>query len=178
MSAARSDRSAADRHELLAGYGVLAVSAGIALGVIALLVQQGRDRPFEVVLLIAGALAVAFGWQTLLRTVPVAAPLAVEVPPRQLEPPPSQRRVENVVSFACSRAVDAHMLLRPILRDIAAERLSAHAVDLDNDARASVMLGPWAWALLRHDLPEPEDWHAPGLDPAALVRVVEALERL
>jgi hypothetical protein len=65
-----------------------------------------------------------------------------------------------------------------MLREVARERLSAHGVDLDSDARAPVMLGPWAWALLRADAPEPEDRRAPGLDPAALARVVEALERL
>jgi len=175
---AHDDRTLADRHDMLAGYGTLAVVAGIALGVIALLVQQGRDRPFDVVLLVVGALAVGFGWQTLRRTLPPAPPLAPAraVPP--VEPPQSLHRAETAVSFACSRAVDAHMLLRPMLRDIAAQRLSAHGVDLDTDARAPVMLGPWAWALVRPDLPEPSDWQAPGLDRAALDRIVEALERL
>jgi len=171
-------RSAADRHDLLAGYGVLAASAGVALGVVALVVHHGRDRPFEVVLLIAGALAVAFGWQTLLRSVPAAPALATPAIPQPFDAPPSLRRIENAVAFASSRAVDAHMLLRPILRDIASERLSAHTVDLDSDARSAIMLGPTAWALLRPDLPEPDDWHALGLDPAALEKVVEALERL
>jgi hypothetical protein len=173
-----ADRPLADRHEILAGYAVLAVVAGVVLGVIALLVQQGRDRPFEVVLLAAGALAVAFGWQMLQRIVPLAAPLASRVTPQATDAPPSLRRVENGVAFSCSRAVDAHMLLRPILRDVAAQRLSTHGVDLDSDARAQVMLGPWAWALLRPGLHEPGDWHAPGLDPAALEHIVEALERL
>ena len=174
----RDDRALADRHEMLAGYVALALVAGITLGVVALLVQQGRDRPFDVVLLICAALAVGFGWQTLRRTLPPAPPLAPAAVAIATEPPPSLHSVENAVAFACSRAVDTYMLLRPILRDIAAQRLSSHGVDLDSDARAPVMLGPWAWALLRPDMPEPGDWQAPGLDPAALERIVEALERL
>lgn len=172
------DETRADRYAMLAGYSVLAVVAGIALGTVALLVQTGRDRPFEGVLLVAGALAAGFGWQMLQARVPRASPL--ERPPvaSATAPPASLRRVENAVAFSCSRAVDAYMLLRPTLRDIAVQRLSAHAVDLDSDARAPVMLGPWAWALLRPDLPEPGDWYAPGLDPAAVEKVVEALERL
>ena len=172
------DRSFADRHDMLAGYAALIVLAGIAMGVIALLIQQGRDHPFEGVLLVAGAMAVGFGVQMLQRAVPVAGPLQNDPAPPPSEPPPSLHRLENSVAFGCSRAVDAYMLLRPALRDIAAQRLAAHAVDLDGDARARVMMGAWAWALLRPDLPEPGDWYAPGLDPAALDRVVEALERL
>jgi hypothetical protein len=168
----------ATRREVLAAYLVLAVVAGVGLGGVALVVQRGRDRPFDAVLLVAGALAVAFGWQLLQRTLPAAEPLAGREDVRAGEPPPSLHRVENAVAFACSRAVDAHMLLRPVLRDIAAQRLSAHGVDLDSDARAPLMLGPLAWALLRPDAREPSDWSAPGLDPAALERVVEALERL
>ncbi len=178
MSAQRDDRGFADRNEMLAGYTVLAICVGIVLAVVALVVQQGRDRPFEVVLLVGGTLAVAFGWQLLLRAVPLAPPLAAARPLPAAEPPGSLRRAEDAVAFSVSRAVDAHMVLRPLLRDVAAQRLSAHGVDLDTDARAPVMLGPWAWALLRPDLPEPGDWYAPGLDPAALDRIVEALERL
>ena len=172
------DRSFADRHDMLTGYLALIVVAGVFLGGIALLIRQGRDRPFDGVLLVAGALAVGFGLQMLQRAVPVAEPLQRTPAAAPAEPPPSLRRMENSVAFGCSRAVDAYMLVRPALRDVAAQRLSAHAVDLDSDARAQVMMGPWAWALLRPDLPEPGDWYAPGLDPAALDRVVEALERL
>lgn len=172
------DRNAGDRHEMLAGYAVLAVCAGVVLGAVALVVQSGRDRPFDGVLLVAGGLAVAFGWQMLLRAMPAAPPLAPAMAPAESEPPPTLRRAENAVAFSVSRAVDAYMLLRPMLRDVAAERLSAYGVDLDTDARAPVMLGPWAWALLRPDLPEPADWYMPGLHPAALQSIVEALERL
>lgn len=180
MSAApeRTPRGDSDRRDLLAGYVVLAVAAGITMGVLALVVQQGRDRPFDFVLLTAGALAVAFGWQALLHAVPPAAPLAAATSAPALEPPPSLARMENAVFFACSRAVDAHMLLRPVLRDVAAQRLAARGIDIDRDARAAELLGPWAWALLRPDVAEPADWHAPGLDPAALEKVVEALEKL
>jgi hypothetical protein len=178
VSRRAAGESAADRHELLVAYASLAALAGVALGVIALVVQRGRDAPFEVVLLAVGALALGFGRQALQRAVPPAAPLQ---PPRALATaarPSSLERTENVVAFACGRAVDAHMLLRPLLRRIAADRLAAQGVDLDHDARAPVMLGPWAWALLRPDAAEPVDRRAPGLDPVALTRIVEALEAL
>jgi len=173
-----TQRSDSDRRDLVAGYGVLVVAAGIAMGAVALVVQEGRDRPFDIVLLAAGALAVAFGWEALLRAVPPAPALASRAGAPALEPPPSLARMENAVFFACSRAVDAHMLLRPVLRDVAAQRLAARGVDIDRDARAAELLGPWAWALVRPDAAEPEDWHAPGLDLAALEKVVEALEKL
>jgi hypothetical protein len=166
------------RHELLAGYGVLVLVAGVALGVVALVLRGEQDPPFDAVLLATGALAVAFGLQMLHRAVPIAPPLAQRGAAPPADAPQSLHRIENAVSFGCSRAVDAHMLVRPVLREIALQRLSAHGVDLDSDARAQVMLGPWAWGLLRPDLPEPPDWHAPGLDAAALERIVESLEAL
>jgi len=169
---------AGDGREMLAGYAVLAVCAGVVLGAVALVVQSGRDRPFDAVLLLAGALAVAFGWQMLLRATPAAPPLAPRTAPANSESPPTLLRAENAVAFSVSRAVDAYMLLRPMLREVAAERLSGYGVDLDTDARAPVMLGPWAWALLRPDLPEPDDWYMPGLHTGALQNIVEALERL
>jgi len=173
-----SDGNVRDRHEMLAGYAVLAVCAGVVLGVVALVVQSGRDRPFDAVLLVAGGLAVAFGWQMLLRAVPAAPPLAPAAAPAESESPPTLLRCENAVAFSVGRAVDAYMLLRRMLRDVAAERLSVYGVDLDTDARAPVMLGPWAWALLRPDMPEPDDWFQPGLHPGAVQHIVEALERL
>jgi hypothetical protein len=166
------------RHELFAGYAVLTLVAGVVLGVVALVLRGEQDAPFDAVLLAVGGLSVAFGLQMLYRALPIAPPLSQRGKAPAVEAPQSLHRIENAVSFGCSRAVDAHMLVRPVLREIALQRLSAHGVDLDTDARAQVMLGPWAWGLLRPDLPEPADWHAPGLDPAALQRIVEALEAL
>ena len=175
---ARDRRSPLERHELLVGYAILAGMAGIAVGVVVALVQGTRNAPIDAALLSVGALAIAFGWQALANAAPMAPPLVPPAAATPVERPPSLQRVENAVAFGCGRAVDAHALLRPILRDIAVQRLSAYGVDLDTDARAPVMLGPWAWALLRPDLAEPSDRQGPGLDPAALERIVEALERL
>jgi hypothetical protein len=88
--------------------------------------------------------------------------------------------LEHVIAFAGQRAGDVHFRLRPILREVAAERLaSRHAVDLDNaPERARVLLGDPLFELVRPDRPEPADRLGPGVAPGDLHAAVLALERL
>jgi hypothetical protein len=77
-------------------------------------------------------------------------------------------------------AFHLHVRLRPLLRDVAAHRLWSHyGIDLDDEpARASELVGPAAWELVRPDRPTPVDRLGPGLALTELDEVVAELERL
>jgi hypothetical protein len=86
-------------------------------------------------------------------------------------------KLENAVDFALTSGFDLHHRLRPLLRQIAAERLARTGVDLDgNPERARAILGSEAWELLRPERPRPPR-RSPGTTVAALDRVVGAMER-
>jgi len=73
-----------------------------------------------------------------------------------------------------------HARLRPILREIAAHRLSMRfGVDLDREhERARELIGVEAWEVVRPGRPPPSDRLAPGPPAAQLSKVVEELERI
>jgi hypothetical protein len=73
-----------------------------------------------------------------------------------------------------------HARLRPILREIAAHRLSMRfGVDLDREhERAQELVGGDAWELVRPERPPPSDRLAPGPPASHLNKVVEELERI
>jgi hypothetical protein len=88
-------------------------------------------------------------------------------------------RLDRVVSTATTHAGDLHLRLRPILREIAADGLHRHGVDLDADpAAARALLAPGTWELVRPDRPQPGDAFAPGLPAAQLDAVLDDLEAL
>lgn len=88
---------------------------------------------------------------------------------------PELDRLARELSLGTQSAFDYHFRLRPVLREIAEARLAARGRRLDE---AETILGSDAWELVRPDQPPPTDRHAPGADPAALRRLVEALERI
>ena len=68
--------------------------------------------------------------------------------------------------------------LRPLLRQVADDRLrQRHSIDL-NDPAAAALLGPAAWEYLRSDRPIIRDFRAPGLPFAVVADIVEAVGRL
>jgi hypothetical protein len=101
----------------------------------------------------------------------------VEVLP---ERPAELKRLERDVYLSLDSAFYLHRSLRPLLREVAANRLLLrHGLDLDGrpeDARA--VLGDAAWSWLRPDRPEPSDRWAPGPRLADLAAVVDAVERI
>jgi hypothetical protein len=120
------------------------------------------------------------------------ATLAVHLPAGQrlfesaLRPPvrgdldPAQLvRIERIVAWSGSSALDAHTRLRPLLTEIAAGRLARSGVRWERDvAEARRLLGPTAWELLRPDRPPPGDRLAPGIGPRQLEEILDALEAL
>jgi hypothetical protein len=73
-----------------------------------------------------------------------------------------------------------HTRLRPLLREIAAHRLSTRfGVDLDREhERAEELIEGEAWELVRPERPPPSDRLAPGPPASYLSKVVEELERI
>lgn len=99
--------------------------------------------------------------------------------------PPSSGRVEGLeelehaVEFSLTTAFDVHYRLRPHLVRVAAHRLARRGVDMDaQPARASEILGPEAWELVRPDRPAPERRNARGLGLVRLRRVVDRLDAI
>lgn len=86
--------------------------------------------------------------------------------------------VDHLAASGTSQASGFHFRLRPVLRDIADQRLRArHGIGID-DPEAVVHLGPDAHDLLRADRPAPDDRRRPGIDPATLDDLLTNLERL
>ncbi|HUZ83945.1 MAG TPA: hypothetical protein VMU66_04575 [Gaiellales bacterium] len=88
--------------------------------------------------------------------------------------------IERTLWMATASAHDRHHRLAPLVRGIAAQRLSTYrGVDLHDDPeRARSLLGPVAWELVRPDRPEPANRFARGARPEELEELVAALERL
>jgi len=88
--------------------------------------------------------------------------------------------LERDVQLSRINAFHFHMRVRPVLREIAALRLSRrYGVVLDREpARARELVPSAAWEVVRPDRPPPEDRLGPGPTLASLRTVVSELERL
>jgi hypothetical protein len=88
-------------------------------------------------------------------------------------------RLERIVQWSGSGAVDAHTRLRPVLVEIAEARLARRGLRLERDvAEARRLLGPKAWELVRPERPAPRDRDAPGIAAGDLEEILDALEAL
>lgn len=86
-------------------------------------------------------------------------------------------RIDRMVVLGAANAFDAHHRLRPLLRELAAERLHAHhGVSLDRDPeRAQELLGEELWNVVRPDA-ELRHRSGPGVGIERTARLVDALE--
>jgi hypothetical protein len=128
----------------------------------------------EIVVLVIGAMIAASLVSRLppsarRRRAPRGAPAAVTSP--DLAP------LQQIVSIAQDNAYDVHVRLRPVLRQIAADRLADHRIALDHQPeQARAALGDDLWDLVRADRPSPADPRGPGLALSQLQAYVTALE--
>ncbi len=93
---------------------------------------------------------------------------------------PDLAAVDRLLSMAVASAEDEYARLRPLVRDIAAQRLADHAgvrIETAPDA-AAAMLGREVWEVIRPDRQRPPDAHARGIPVERLRPIVEALERI
>jgi hypothetical protein len=99
--------------------------------------------------------------------------------PEQPQPIAELDRIDRLVVLGAANEFDFHYRLRPLLRQIATERLyGRHGVDLDRDPeRARALLGDGLWEAVRPDR-EVGRRAAPGLPPTELVHHVARLEQL
>jgi len=156
-----------------------------AIGLVPLLVALWflpgrRGLAVDVFLLVVAAGAVL----ALVRALADAAPMATPEPPpparRLLQRLPELERTERAVLLAASNAFDVHYRLRPILREIAAQRLATRrGLALDRDTAASrTVVGEETWELVRPDREPPHLRFGPGVGARDLAKVVDSLERI
>jgi hypothetical protein len=158
------------------------LGGGLAAGSAAVLIPGRRGLVFDVYLLYLGAVTLL----SLVRTTRVAQAgsgrsafeLALRPSKPRPERPPELVRLEHRLALAATTAFDVHYRLRPVVREIAAERLWVkHAVDLDSEPkRAESLLGGDVWELVRPDRPPPPEPFARGLGLAGIEAVVAKLE--
>jgi hypothetical protein len=160
--------------------------AGIAT--VALFVMRsvfpGREAlELDVYVLVVGALAVLTAVLGAQRAIPVSTTSAVaealEREPAEAIRPPDLERAERIVTMATSTAFDLHYRLRPILREVAEQRLGdRRGIRLDVDAEAEEALGAELWDVVQPDRSPPAKRFAPGVEPDTLRASIERLERL
>ena len=160
-------------------------AAGAVAAVIAAIVRpDDRALVVDAYLLFVGGIALLL----LVRLTGAALPpagqsrfeRALRPAPRLRARPEALAALERRLLLATETAFEVHYRLRPILREVAAYRLSAHrGIDLDAEPEASrEALGPEAWELVRPDRPPPADRLGPGVRLADLHAAVHSLERI
>jgi len=167
--------------------GGLALGAGlttIAFIVVAFLEPGRRELELDVYVLAVGAMAVLTAVLAARQAYPVSRVStlagALETNPREPVRPPDLERTERVLSMATSAAFDVHFRLRPMLREIAEQRLwDRRGLRLDDDLeRARERLGADLWEVVRIDRPEPRRRFGEGIEPERLHAMIERLEAL
>jgi hypothetical protein len=160
--------------------------AGLATVALVVLrsVEPGReDLELDIYVLFVGALALLTAVLAAQRAIPVSKTSAIaealdREPPETLRPPDLER-TERVVAMAASTAFDLHYRLRPILREVAEQRLNdRRGIRLDDEADAKEALGTELWEVVRADREPPTRRFDPGLGPDGLVAAIERLEQL
>lgn len=130
----------------------------------------------EIALVTCAAIAVV----ACLALLPEATRSRGRVPARQPAPPEQLVRLERLISMSSSSALQVHAYLRPLLAEIASQRLATRGQTLErlSDAAGRDVLGERLWELVRPGRPFPEDRHGPGVASAELSTMLEVLERL
>ena len=169
---------------LLAGV-VLGTAIAAAGLVVARVVEPGWEAlELDVFVLVVGALTVFAAVLATRQACPLGAGSvlaeALEDEPRQPVRPQELERTERLLAIAATTAFDLHVRLRPILRNVAEQRLAdRQGLRLDSgDPRVEEALGEELWELVRPDREAPERRFAPGLERAAMRRVIERLESI
>jgi hypothetical protein len=169
---------------LFAGVVLGASLASIAL-IVARVVLPGRQElELDVYVLTVGGMALLGAIFATRRAFPQEghSSLAVALERDERTPlrPPDLERTERLVSMAATTAFDLHYRLRPVLREVAEQRLAdRRGLRLDSgDSRVVETCGDELWEVVRPDREAPDHRFRPGLRPEALERVVERLESI
>jgi hypothetical protein len=169
---------------LLAGWLLGATLASLAL-LFARFIEPGRfSLELDIYVLLLGAMALLGGVIAVREAFPLEAGSAL-VAALEREPSPPVRpaeleRLEREVYLGAATAFDLHFRLRPVLREVAEQRLADYrGLRLDRGGNAvEQALGEELWELLRLDREPPERRHAPGAGVGGVRDAVERLEAL
>lgn len=136
----------------------------------------------DVYVLVVGALAILTAVLAGQRAIPVSRTSAIaealERSPVEAVRPPDLERTERLVTMGTATAFDLHYRLRPILSEVAEQRLGdRRGIGLDDPA-AEQELGEALWEVVRPDRATPSQRYAPGLDPETLRASIARLEEL
>lgn len=170
------------RHDLVRAGRLLILPTLAVLAVIAF-VPGRTELAIRVYALVLCGAALALMVAALRHAYPRATPLRPRTTRRETtwrDSPGMLARLEQEVALGAAGSFDLHHHLRPRLRTIAAELLTARRrVSLDGDQpEARALLGEESWELVRKDRAPPADRLARGAPPEVLDRVVASLERL
>lgn len=162
---------------------VTAVASTIVAGAVVLLLPQLTDAVVRGDLIALGALTIWF-W---LRVMSLIYPSdqSTRLIQRLLRPRRAQverlrelEQLETAVILATSSGYESHYRLRKLLREIAAQRLERHNIEIDRDPeKVMEMLGNDLSRLMRWTAQPPER-NAPGIAAADLAVFVDRLEAL
>ena len=151
------------------GWTALVVLAVIVLVGVSFLLPGRRHVALDVFVLFLGALGLAAAVRATHGASPdVHEPSLVDELADPLDVLPAAaaelERLEREVYLSIGSSFYLHHRLRPLLREIASNRLLVrHGVDLDRRPdEAAKLVGPQAWEWLRPDRAEPRDRWAPG----------------
>jgi hypothetical protein len=169
---------------LAVGLSLGAGLATLALILVAVLLPGHRPLEEDIYVLVVGGMAVFAAVLAARRAYPLSGGSAIahalEREPRKAVPPPDLERTERVLSMSTNAAFDVHFRLRPILREIAEQRLAdRRGLRLDSGGRrVREALGDELWELVQPDRAPPSKRFGDGIEPGRMQRVVERLETL
>jgi hypothetical protein len=158
-----------------------AAGVGAVPFVLALVFLPGRrELALDLFLLLIAAGAVVALVRALSGIAPRAPARTIRRPRRVPQRLAELDRTERAVLLSASNAFDLHYRLRPILREVAAQRLATRrGLSLDAETEASrAVVGESTWELVRPDREPPELRFAPGIAAPQLREVVAVLERI
>ena len=162
----------------------LPILATIGVAAVIAFAPGRTELALHVYLLVLATLALGWLVSVLRRAHPPAAgspfDLGLRERGRASHTVPELAKLEREVTLATTTAFDVHFRLRPVLRRVAERTLQTRrGIELDRDPGASSrLLGAELWELVRPEREPPLDRAGPGVELAALGRMVDALEAL
>lgn len=152
------------------------VTATLVFVAVALALPGDRRIAFHIYILVVGAIVMSAVISAVTGAVPrdrrSQLERALDAKPEPAHEVDELLRMERVVTMGVGSAIDLHVRLLPLLRDIAAARL-----ERQGRRPGPATLGRW-WELLRPDREPPADRFAPGIPEAQLRELVADLGRM
>jgi hypothetical protein len=162
-----------------------AIRVGLSVSIIAAIVafatSGGEALLLDVYLLCIGGVLLLALVRIVNANVPRSSPFDAALAAMRRHPSDSGApELTRDLELATLNEFHLHNRVRPVLREIAANRLqSRYGIDLDAEpVRARELVGAATWDLVRPDRPVPADRLATGLSVAELSAVVTELESM